>query len=521
MNPSPNPDPRELPQLHPLTRRRMLVAGLGAVGGGLLAAAGCRSVASPSPVPASEAKRSPFFINLADYAKGDGSDETAAIQRAINDIPPGDWKEDVTTSHPGGVLFIPRPPVCYAISDTLRFIERWNTQIVCESPVWGTRGMPVASYFRWIGRDNGTMFEFRSCKGMVVQNLSMTGLDEACMPDWWLKKWNLKEIGRRSRGVTGIRLGPETQVGFQTSMIFDQLRIADVDVAVRLGVNANNGPDIREITFRNAVLGPFASVGVIAASGNLANITFETVSTCAASDAKTKAAFRLDGGELLILNWNGSGQGTDPEGAEVLINAGGIQIVKAWSEWAGPFLRTASPAPPEWTDGTSGSVNYPMIIEGVRHYEGSWMHRKVNLKEPNPVPASIHYDRPIPLHLLGCSLWGEVRLGSQSEATILDYGTVFVDKDCRGFTGEGVERFGRVVHVGTRHPRNARILQPYFVDRRHVPGTEAPRTGVWEKGDGIINTNPDPTVPARAWRGWICVEAGEPGKWNPYGAIGA
>ncbi|MBI2299687.1 MAG: hypothetical protein HYU66_12225 [Armatimonadetes bacterium] len=472
-------------------------------------ALGCASLASGA---------SPYVVNLGDYAKGDGTDETDAIQRAFDAIPPRDPKEDATPYHPGGVIEIPRPPVCYAISKTIRIVERWNTQIRCETPVWGTRAMPAMAYFRWIGPDGGTMFEFRSCKGMVVQNLSLTGLDEGSLKDT-METYHLPSIGRLTHGVTGIRLGPETQAGFQTSMTFDQLRISEVDVAVRLGAFPNNGPDVRELSFRLAVLGPFSGQGVIAASGNLANVTFETVSTYAAKGAK--AAFEINGGELLLLNWNGASEKSiQPDSAEVVINAGGIHIIKAWSEWWGPFLKTNSPAAPEWTPGTYGSVNYPVILEGVRHYDGGWMHEKVNLKQPNPVPISILYDRPVPLHLIGCSLWGGVSLGAVSQAIIIDQGTVFVDRDSVGFTGEGVTRYGRVVHVGTPHPQNGRVLLPYVVDRRNTPGTGPPTTGVWERGDGILNVEPEPAVPAKAWRGWVCIKAGEPGEWAPYGALG-
>lgn len=475
-------------------------------------------VANFAMTAASESAASTFFINLGDYAKGDGTDETEAIQRAFDAIPPRDFKEDVTSNHPGGILFVPRPKAFYGITKTIHIVERWNTEIRCETPVWGSRGMPVNYYFRWIGPDNGTMFEFRSCKGMVVENLSMTGMDAACWEEP-MKTYNLQPIGRMTKGITGIRIGPETQAGFQTSMIFDQLRVADVDTAVRLGIYADNGPDVRELSFRLAVLGPFSSYGVIAASGNLANVTFETVSTAGGKGAK--AAFRLDGGEMLLLNWNGTGGlDVDPNGAEVIVNAGGIHIVKAWSEWQGPFLKTNSPAEPEWTPGTYGSINFPMVIEGVRHYCGSWMNQLVNEKKGDSVPLSIIYDRPVPLHLIGCSLWGGVSLGAKSQSTIIDQGTVFINKDTVGFTGEGITRYGRVVHIGTTNVKNGRILEPYIVDRRNTPGTAPPKKGVWQKGDGIINTDPDPKVPAKAWRGWVCIESGEPGKWVAYGGLG-
>lgn len=463
-------------------------------------------------------QKSPYVVNLGDYAKGDGSDETDAIQRAFDALPPHEPKEHVTADHPGGSLIIPRPPVCYGIAKTIRVVERWNCAIRCDSPVWGSRGMPVNAYFRWIGPDDGTMFEFRSCKGMVVENLSMTALDAACLEDP-MATYNLKPMGRLTKGVTGIRLGPETQQGFQTSMIFDQLRISEVDTAVLLGGVANNGPDVRELSFRLAVLGPFSNHGVVAASGNLANVTFETVSTYGGKGAN--AAFLLNGGEMLLLNWNGASYKPDPNGAEVIVNAGGLHIIKAWSEWPGPFLKTNAPAEPEWTPGTYGSINYPMILEGVRHYEGSWMHRMVNLKEPNPVPLSIIYDRPVPLHLIGCSLWGGVSLGAVSQSTIIDQGTVFVDRDSVGFTGEGVTRYGRAVHIGTVNPKNGRLLEPYVVDRRNTPGTGPPTAGVWQRGDAIINAEPDPRQKQKAWRGWVCTKAGEPGEWAPFGALGA
>lgn len=479
---------------------------------------GSLSGAGSIPRGAEQEAPSPYVVHLGDYARGDGSDETAAIQRAFDALPPREWQEHVTADHPGGVLLIPRPPVCYAISDTIHVVEKWNSAVRCETPVWGSRGMPINPYFRWIGADGGTMFEFRSCKGLTVDNLSLTGLDETCLSDM-MATYHLAPIGRLTKGVTGLRIGPETQQGFQTSMIFNQLRISDVAVAVRLGMFPDNGPDVRELSFRLAILGPFSEYGIIAASGNLANVTFETVSTYGAKGAR--AAFQVNGGELLLLNWNGAATEPDPEGAEVIVNAGGIHIVKAWSEWKGPFLKTTGPAEPEWTPGTYGSISYPMILEGVRHYEGSWMHRKVHLGEGNPVPLSILYDRPVPLHLIGCSLWGGVSLGATSQATIIDQGTVFVDRDAVGFTGEGVTRYGRVIHIGTPHPQNGRLLLPYVVDRRNTPGTGPPTAGVWERGDAILNIEPDPTVPEKAWRGWVCIEAGEPGRWAPFGRIEA
>lgn len=466
------------------------------------------------PLSAQPPDDSPWVINLGDYARGDGTDETAAIQAAFDAIPPVDYREHVTADHPGGVLYIPRPPVAYCISDTIRVIEKWNTTIRCATPVLGSRGMSVNHYFRWTGPDDGLMFEFRSCKGMRVENLSMTGMDAVDL-DRIAEEYDREPIGRHTSGVTGIVFGPiDRQAGFQTSMVFDQLRIANVAVGMKLGDFPNNGPDVRELHFRGSVIGPFSQVGIWARSGNLANTTFDGLSTSANSTAE--ASIRIDGGEILVMNWNGSSR-EGSTGAEVVINAGGIHIIKAWSEFWGPFLKT-SMAAPEWTEGTYGSVNYPIILEGVRHYDGGFL-AQMRETGDNPVPTSIIYNRPVPLHLIGCSLWGSVELGAECMAPVIDYGTVFINRDAPGFVGEGITRYHRLISVGSRHPENARIVEPYFVDRRHVPGTAPPTDGVWQAGDGIINTAPDPDVPERACRGWVCVEAGEPGAWVAYGPL--
>ena len=77
----------------------------------------------------------------------------------------------------------------------------------------------------------------------------------------------------------------------------------------------------------------------------------------------------------------------------------------------------------------------------------------------------------------------------------------------------------RLLRLGTVRPDNVRVLEPYIVDRRNTPGTTAPTRGVWQKGDCIRNTDPDPAVPDKAWAGWICIEPGEPGTWAQFGRI--
>lgn len=49
-----------------------------------------------------------------------------------------------------------------------------------------------------------------------------------------------------------------------------------------------------------------------------------------------------------------------------------------------------------------------------------------------------------------------------------------------------------------------------------VPGTGPPTSGTHPLGKRIINIQPR----VGSFDGWVCVKAGEPGTWEPYGLIG-
>lgn len=56
-----------------------------------------------------------------------------------------------------------------------------------------------------------------------------------------------------------------------------------------------------------------------------------------------------------------------------------------------------------------------------------------------------------------------------------------------------------------------------FNNKKFVTGTAAPLTGYFNKGDISWNDNPADT----SYVGWVCVNAGNPGNWKPFGLIGA
>ena len=421
-------------------------------------------------------------VNLGDYAKGDGTDETDAIQQAFDALKTGNREQ-------AGTLYIPAPAKFYGISSTIHVYDKWNSTIRAETPA-----SPYKKYFHWIGPDEGTMFEFRHCMGLQVENLSMHG---------------------HGKSVIGLRIGPEAeqQDVFKYSS-FNHLDIYKVGVGIKLGDWPSNGPDIAHNTFRDVVIRYFSRYGVMARSGNLANTTFMNLSLEA--DAGAVDGIRMDGGELVVLNsclGEGPGRAT---GAAIGVYSGGIVVIGSWTEWRGPVLYGHS-APPESGRRTNSSVRFPTLLMGVTHYTA--FVGEDAPEDTNPVPLSVVWDRPTPLQLLNCAFWGGVKLEETSRAVIINQGTTFLNRDGLRFLGEGIERHGRILHVGTIHPDNPRVLEPYIVDRRNTPGDAPPSTGIWQKGDRILNTDPNPAVPTKAWAGWICTEPGEPGKWVSYGAL--
>jgi len=274
-------------------------------------------------------------VNLGDYAKGDGTDETDAIQKAFDDLVPRKegWKPHLH-GYPhrdiAGVLFIPQPEKFYGISRTISIYEKWNVLIECETPGYQKR------YFRWLGPEGGTMFEFVDDMGVRVEKLSMDGM---------------------GKGVTGIRIGPENRrAGHFKYSSFSSLFIANVGVGMKLGDFPDNGPDIAHNSYRDVFISRFSQYGVMARSGNLANNTFMNLSL-AASDGAIEG-IRMDGGELLVLHSCLGGGPSDTKGAAVAVYAGGVQVISSWSEWKGPLLYGHTQAP-ESGRTTSSTVRYP------------------------------------------------------------------------------------------------------------------------------------------------------------------
>jgi hypothetical protein len=454
-------------------------------------------------------------VNLGDYAKGDGTDETEAIQKAFDafNVRQPNQKHDYEFREQKGVLFIPTPPKFYGISKAISITEKANLVIRCETPVATWLGN---AYFQWLGGDEGEMFFFNFCWSLRVENLSLSG---------------------RGKKVTGVQicdfgrpyaLSPDPAAynhpGAFKSSIFDHLSVEDTAIGVKIGMDGS-GADVACNSFRDVFINGFSEYGLVYATGNGATNTVSDLSLLAKDGAKE--GVRVTGGQLMICNSCLGGGPTKTTGAAVAVYAGGVNIYGAWSEWCGPFLYGLPQEPIPGSYRGDSNARFNTILVGIQHYPGGetqfWRRPDggENPESMNPAPVSVDWDFCEPLTLINCSFWGGVRLGPNSGCPIIDIGTTFSNRECKRFYGEGIEKYGRLVQLGAVHPDNVRAVEPYVVDRRNTPGTAPPTAGIWKKGDCIRNTDPDPDVPERAFAGWICIEAGEPGKWAPFGRIEA
>jgi hypothetical protein len=480
---------------------------------------------------AGEANSDVFRVNLGDYAQGDGSDETEAIQRAIDAIPSRyDWPN--SDPKQGGLLYVPRPRAYYGISKTLDFTEKWNITIECESPAIAARLAPTPAYFKWIGAaGDQPMFSFNTLICARVINLSLDGRSAETVDALYAiggldrAKEQDPAFGKpQATGLVGIYIGPTKEQeaalgdypGIAKNIFIQNLRIQGCEVGIWVG-GYQHQSDTSHIRIADASIGDCASYGIVVNS-TMAVVQFDNtlVSDSGLSNVK------LYGGDVGFSQYCGLGSSKDMV-ADIELTGGGLRIFGAWSETYAPFIKAAY--------GPHMYPTMPRTLIGAMH--GS----------PYGGNVSLDYDFPTTLSLIGCAFRGDVVAGPKS-GPIIAMGVTFGHPEA-GFRGEGITKYGRLVRIGTAalessDPSRALVWgltprteprvapegtspswnDPYILDRRNWPGTAPPTEGVWQKGDGVINTDPDPNVPARAWRGWICIEAGEPGVWRPYGAIG-
>ena len=86
-------------------------------------------------------------------------------------------------------------------------------------------------------------------------------------------------------------------------------------------------------------------------------------------------------------------------------------------------------------------------------------------------------------------------------------------------TARNIRLFGNVsVNVNTPDPTLSFSVAGNigFAGRKFITGSAAPIAGTFSIGDTCWNTNPN----IGGYMGWVCISAGTPGQWAPFGMIG-
>ena len=73
------------------------------------------------------------------------------------------------------------------------------------------------------------------------------------------------------------------------------------------------------------------------------------------------------------------------------------------------------------------------------------------------------------------------------------------------------------VGVGVKHPQESLHVSGNikFQDKVFSSGNGAPKEGRWDTGSIVWNDTPEVNQPV----GWVCIRAGQPGAWRPFGSI--
>lgn len=96
------------------------------------------------------------------------------------------------------------------------------------------------------------------------------------------------------------------------------------------------------------------------------------------------------------------------------------------------------------------------------------------------------------------------RITIEGENVVIKSATVV-----KGKLGVGVETISKGVDLETANPVK-------FQGKKFEVGNAIPTIGIYNKGDIVWSDNPIPNGNV----GWICIRAGNPGEWRPFGQIG-
>ena len=110
-----------------------------------------------------------------------------------------------------------------------------------------------------------------------------------------------------------------------------------------------------------------------------------------------------------------------------------------------------------------------------------------------------------------------VEVDGEPEISVSSNGNISIGN--RHNTNRTVSVFGQL-SVGVRHPDPGvsfvTVGTMSFAGKKFITGDAVPTTGQFNKGDICWNSDPKTSD----YVGWVCVMAGDPGQWEPFGGIG-
>lgn len=340
-------------------------------------------------------------------AVGDGvADDTEAIQSAINAI-----KHEMY-SKGGGKIHFPIPARFYKITRTLDLTEMWN--VALESPasfMWQRQLSPVIDedlkLLHWYGEAGKPMVNMDYSYAITFRNITLNG---------------------RELASVGFQLHPdEVRVSNNKYITFYDCMAKYCDIGYDVGETSMQTDDAT-ITFYSSHAVRNKRTGFKINSGNDVVKFFGGSSQENGQNPTTGGGSNLHivSGEVGVFGFMTDGI---PLTSDIFIEGGGLSINDFWSDvTAGKFLV-----------GHGSQINR-MILNGVRHYDGEMTRANT--------PTSVEYSGKAPLVLIGCHLYGDVKVDEGSRTQVVTIGTTFQNAEA-GFVGTGITNQNNLLHMGS------------------------------------------------------------------------
>jgi len=151
-----------------------------------------------------------------------------------------------------------------------------------------------------------------------------------------------------------------------------------------------------------------------------------------------------------------------------------------------------------------------MVVDEYMHYESASQRLGLGTDSPNGALSIASLDGELIL-----DVDGNTRIGNWTTTDL----EIITDDTARITVGAtGNVSIHTKLGVGVKNPDCDIVTAGpvKFQGKKQEVGNSTPTSGAYKLGDIVWNDNPQPT----GYVGWICVRAGTPGEWKPFGQIG-